>query len=625
MRDDFSDEMIGETLGGLSESDDIIGGIIKQAKKSRSIIRRVIGPEEEEKRSLLLRRFLELDSIYFTWWCAPHIEIVQYIWPNRGEFFQYEVNRGYQKDLAIFDNSATIDGRKLTSALDTGITSEARIWFTLTSEDPNDMDDPGVADYCHTVQTILFAIIAKSNFYKANRNVLDDVVGIATGAMLVEADKEDVFRCTHLPPGSYRCSTDSRGRVNRLVRRFTLTASQMIQEFGAENCSQSVQQSFLNGMVQIPYQVIQVIEPRIERDPDKADARNKPWASYWLEIGAGTWGANSVPGVGDLNPSAMGPEGLLRESGYDIQPMVVPRWNAIGTDAYGKDSPGWICLSDVKALQGLMVMGSSTIARIGEPPLTVPDELKNASLLPGAINHVKAGAHNAKVEPTIMIPPDAVRVMQEEKQEHRQRISAANYGDVLFLISNGGDAKEPATAEEIRGKKAEQLLQLGGVFSRLSDEYLKPAIAAMFHHAQLAGKFPRPPPNLAKKGKLKIVFQNPLVTAQKTLEFSAIQQGLSMAQACAEAKQAGVDQWDFDEVNREANSMLGLNPKLLKQADQLAQERQQVAQQQSMQNQAAALKAGGPAVAQLADANPDRMNQLLAQLGPNAQAQGGQP
>ena len=235
---------------------------------------RAVTLEEQRLRDLILRRFLEMDNQYFTYWLPTHTEIVQFIWPNRSEFFQFETNKGYQRDLNIFDNSASIDGRKLTSFLDTCLTNEARTWFTITSEDPNDAERDDVAEYCHTVQAILFSILAASNFYPANRNVLDDLVGVATGALLIEGDDEEVVGFTHLPSGTYRTSTDAKGRNNRLARRFTFTAEQMVEEFGIERVSLSVKMAVSsNQTMQTPYQVIQVIEPRAVRDPSKKDAK----------------------------------------------------------------------------------------------------------------------------------------------------------------------------------------------------------------------------------------------------------------------------------------------------------------------------------------------------------------
>src|ERR1019366_2867481 len=116
----------------LAYEDDPIAQAVEYQNNSTPT-QRTIGKHEQQKRDLVLRRWMELDAIYFTWWLPVHTEIVQYIWPNRAEFFQYEANKGYQRDLQILDNTATIAGRKLTAALDTGITSEARVWFTLAS------------------------------------------------------------------------------------------------------------------------------------------------------------------------------------------------------------------------------------------------------------------------------------------------------------------------------------------------------------------------------------------------------------------------------------------------------------------------------------------------------------
>jgi hypothetical protein len=392
------------------------------------------------------------------------------------------------------------------------------------------------------------------------------------------------------------------------------------EEFGEENCSRAVRDALTNETIQIKFQVLRIIEPRAQRQYGKKDALNKPWASVWLELGTGVSGTNTIMGIGDIN-SPMGPVGILRESGFDEQPFVCPRWNAVGMDAYGKDSPGWTALGDTKALQALQLEGAKTIAKIGTPPLNIPDEMRNASLLPDARNRVPAGANHAKVEPTIMIPTAAVTVMQAEKKEHRDRITRSFYGDVLFLISSGGESSQPATAEEIRAKRAEQLLQLGGVFSRISDEGLKIAIGRIFSIVQRRGLLPPPPPSLAKKGKLKLSFQNPLVTAQKTVELQGIQQLISVVTAGATAQKAGVDKIDYDELADTTADMLGVKPNILLSDEELHQRRQASAQQAQAQSQAAALQSSAGAVKQLSDANPDRLQQLAGMFGPNASAQ----
>jgi hypothetical protein len=65
---------------------------------------------------------------------------------------------------------------------------------------------------------------------------------------------------------------------------------------------------------------------------------------------------------------------------------VAPRWNSLGKDAYGKDSPGWKVLGDVKGLQAWEIGGAKALALILDPPMNRPADLADASLMPGAMN-----------------------------------------------------------------------------------------------------------------------------------------------------------------------------------------------------------------------------------------------
>lgn len=585
---------------------------------------RQVDEREQKLRRRLLKLHLQVDSEYQTWGDTQR-DIIDFIQPNRGAFVQAETNRGDRKDDAVVNNTPAECSRKLTSAMDVGAQSEASEWFTLAPEDPLDAENEGVREYLHTCQAILFGLIARSNYYTASRNLIADVVGPGTGLMLIEEDEETVFRCTHVPIGSYRLWADAKGRVAGFSHQYTFTAAQMAEEFGIENCSLACQNALKSDIDQAAkFTVLHIVEKRRLRDVNKIDARNKLWGSYWLEIGAGTTGTGiatpSIYGQSDFN-EPLGPAGLLRESGFDEQPFVAPRWNTIGQDAYGKDSPGWNSLGDAKALQALEMGGAKAIALMIQPPMGVPPSLKNASLLPGALWE-KPDNSASTIEPILKIPPEAISVLRQEKQDLAARIDKTHYGDVLFLISNDEQmSREPKTAEEIRGIKEERLLQLGGAFSRYANESMKPGIGRMFSIAQRAGKFPPPPPELLKKGKIRVQFQNPLVTAQKTIGFSAMQQMVSFSLACAQAQAGGVDKIDFDEMQDTAADMLGLKPNLLKSDDELAQQRQARAQQQQAAQQGAAMTQAAPAIKDLSNSDPDKLRALVQQFGGNAVAQ----
>lgn len=571
---------------------------------------------QTEKRREYLKLWLEMEAEYSSWF-PTHRDIIDYIQPNRGEFDQFKTNTGERQDSKVADSYAAHSSRKLISAIDVGASSEAREWFTFSPEDPALAENEGVREYLHTAQSIMFSLIAKSTFYVANRNVIADLVGPATGLMFIEEDPEDVFRCTHVPVGQYRIACDSKGRVNVVVRRFVFTAAQMVDEFGDENVSPNVRRAIQNGTLMVKFQVLHIVRQNEKRIYGKLDAKNKPWSSCWLELGAGVWNSN-VLGNGEIN-DPLGPTGLLRESGYDEQPFICPRWNVIGNDAYGKESPGWNALGDVKELQAIKIGGAKAIAKLIDPPMNKPAKLMNASLLPGALNELPDDSH-AKFEPAVVIEPLTVTVIREEKNDLRQAIDRAFYTDVLSLIS-GERYVQPRTAEEIRGIKEERLLQLGGMFNRYADEDLKRSVARMFMIAQRRGLIPRPPPELLRSGKIRMEFQNPLITAQKALGFTSMQQLIALGIQVAQARAAGADKIDGDEMMDSGADMLGVKPNLLKSDDQLTQERQQAAQRAAGAQgiQAAPQLAG--AIKDLSSADPEKLRELLANVSPVAGAQ----
>jgi hypothetical protein len=79
---------------------------------------------------------------------------------------------------------------------------------------------------------------------------------------------------------------------------------------------------------------------------------------------------------------------------------------------------------------------------------------------------------HAKFEPSYVPDHQAMTVAAAEKRELEKRINRGHYGEILFLISR--TREHAGNAEEIRAKKEERLLQLGGVGGRFTDEGLTP-------------------------------------------------------------------------------------------------------------------------------------------------------
>ncbi len=584
---------------------------------------RQIAPDEQKKRERAVRRFRELDTEYRTSWLPTHEDIIDFIQPNRGRFVQTDTNRGTRKDNRVINNTATDNSLKLESAIDTSVCPESRDWFVVGLDNPLAMGSRQNREYCHDYQEAMFAALEQCGFYPPNRNAISDVVGPATGAVVIEEDDDTIARCTHVPIGQYRVAADSRGEVNVFCRVYTYTAAQMAEEFGPENCSITVRAALRSQRTQSSkFTVMQLIEPRadIEREHGKVDAKNLPWASIWLELGQGYVGS-VVPGQSESSLPA-GPLGLLRESGYHEQPFYVFRWNQIGQDAYGINSPGWLGLGDAKMLQDEEYAAGSILALLYQPPMNVPSALANASLLPDARNYLDNDQH-VKFEPSYEVPHETLPASRDERVRVEQRLANIFFANVIFRLSGTQRPDPQKTATEIEGIKQEQLLQLGAVFGRISVQ-LRVALRRVAGIFGRAGRLPAAPQGaLGGKHKLRIDFVNPLVTAQKAYGFTGMQQLINLeVQLGTAAKEPGTGKLNGDEIMETACDIYGLKPSLLFSDEQMAKKRAAAAASQQDQQAAASLPEAAGAIKDLSNVDPEKLRSTLARLGPQAQAQG---
>jgi len=583
---------------------------------------RLTDPFGQTPRMRYLKQFGTLDIEWLTW--KPRLmDIMRYVHPGGGRFMQDEQNKGYRHDAWVVNDTAIDARKKLAAAMHTAMSSAAIWWFGLTTADSEPTETQRA--YLHLVQAILFDILARSNFYTTIPSVYNDLIGPATSLMFIEEDDVDIVRFVHVPIGQYRLSVDSRGRVNRVFRLFYMTVYQVVERFctnpdgtvDLSKLSSRVRNAWENNRIDEWVQVLHVVERRGKRGYGKIDKTNKPWASCWME-----WSQPSTMPTSAAENNNVDNLGLLHEDGFDEQPFVAPRWAVIGEDSYGKDSPGWQCIGDIKGLQALELSSAKGIAKIIDPPMNAADGLKNASLLPGAVNYLSSDK-TLQFTPAVLIPPELVKVAAEEKQRHEHRINRGFYADLLLMLANDESAQKD-TAEAVRAKERERLLQLGGVFERIANEVFKILVHRLLSITQRKGLIPPPPPEMQGHTELNLEFQNSLVSAQKTLGITANDRLIaSAANMAAAGRVDALDKLNVDAILDDNADKLGTNPKLLLTDEQVAQIRQQRAQAQQGAQQGEAMAKGAPALKQLSETDPEKLQQLLQVFGGNAQAQAG--
>lgn len=504
-------------------------------------------------RDKIHTRWGQLQSERASWW-AHWKEISDYLLPRSGRFFVQDRNKGTKRHNNILDNTGTRALRILGAGLMAGATSPARPWFALGTADPELNRYQPVQLWLQDVTRRMLSVFQRSNSYRTLHGLYEELAAFGTSASIVLPDHANTLH--HYPStiGEFAIATDFQGRVNTLYREFDKTVAELVAEFGYKNCSTSVQSMYTSGNLDQWITIIHAIEPRSdrERDVNKRDGKNKAWKSCYFELG------------GDGKT-------FLRESGYDIFPVLAPRWIVSGGDIYGT-SPGMESLGDIKQLQHEQLRKAQAIDYQTKPPLQAPTSMKNRDIetLPGGVSFVDASGPGGGIR-TAFETNLRLDFLLQDIEDCRDRVRSAFYADLFLMLAN--DRRSGITATEIAERHEEKLLMLGPVLERLHNELLDPMIDITFQHMLQRGMIP-PPPQELQGMELNVEFISMLAQAQRAVGTSSIDRMLGTVGAVAQMKPDVLDKIDADELVDAYSQMLGVDPRLIIPNDQVAVVRQ---------------------------------------------------
>lgn len=524
-------------------------------------------------------------------WYGHWKEISNYVLPRSGRFFSQDRDRGYKRHNAIYDNTGTRALRVLAAGMMSGMTSPARPWFRLTTNDPDMNKSGAVRIWMDQTTSIMRQVFAKSNTYRAFHSMYEELGAFGTGVSIVMEDYDDVIRHYSSTTGEFCIATDYRGQVNTLYREFEKTVAELVGEFGYANCSTAVQNLYDKGSLQSWIPIYHCIEPRSDRDPSKKDNKNMPWKSVYFEMGGN-------------------PDKYLREGGFKDFPVLAPRWAVSGGDIYG-NSPGMEALGDIKQLQQEQLRKGQAIDYMVRPPLQAPTSLKNRDMdgLPGGVSYVDSGPSGG-IKTMFDVRLDLNHLL-EDVQDVRDRIRSSFYADMFLMLSNGQDPR--MTATEVAERHEEKLLMLGPVLERLHNEMLDPIIDITFARCLATGIIPPPPPELQGQN-LKIEYMSMLAQAQRAVGTNSVDRFVGNLGQIAQYKPDVLDKFDSDYWAESYSDMLGIDPQLVVPGSQVAIIRQQRAQAQQQAQQQAMAPQQAAAAKNVSQINPQQLQDVMSQF-----------
>jgi Bacteriophage head to tail connecting protein len=535
--------------------------------------------ETKREKMERLRLSLEMERKSFE---AHWRDLSEHITPRRSRFIVSDVNKGDKRNQKIIDSTATMAARSLMAGMTSGITSPARPWFKLTVDDPNMAESYAVKSWLADVEKRIYSMFSRSNLYRALPVIYSDMGVYGTGAILVEEDFRHVMRFYPLAVGSYSIANDSSLRVNVFTRSFQMTVRQIVEEFGTDqntgkvyfdNISDSVKQMWENEATEQQVTIHHLIYPNPDYNPRSPLAVQKKYLSCYYENGTASNGMIKE----DL---------FLRCSGYDLFPVLVPRWEVTGEDVYGTSCPGMTALGDIKSLQLMQKRKSQAIDKIVNPPMTGPTSLINqkTSILPGDVTYVDSVGGQQAFRPSHEVNLRIGELVQDI-QEHQKRISRAFYEDLFLMLANS-DRRE-ITAREIDERHEEKLLALGPVLEQLNQDLLDPLIDLAFDFMLKQNHLPQPPQELEGQN-LKVEYVSIMAQAQKSLGIAGVERFAGFVHQMAAVNPEILDNIDNDEIATEYAEMLGVSVKFVRpfeEVQKIRQGRAQAAQQQAQAEQ----------------------------------------
>ncbi len=350
------------------------------------------------------------------------------------------------------------------------LVSQSLEWFKNITSSPklNRVDE--VQKYLQEYDEAMYGEYKRSNFYAVLGEWFRDAGSTGTATLFTE---EDIGRgvAVHIPihPREIFIAEDKYGNVDTVFRKFFLTAKQAVDKFGEEKLSKDI----VDNSKEHPekkHEFIHAVFPNTDRMFDSLLSKNKKIASVYLQ-------ANENDREGD---------GVVKESGFDLNPYAVWRLRKNSDEIYGY-SPAADAMVDIKKLNQMSKTLLKAAHMAASPVLNVPEHMRgNTRIQPDGHNYFERGGDKISVVNTGINYPIAI-----DREEKIQRIIEDKYRVEFFLIL--ARATREMTATEIMERAAEKAILLGPQQDRLYSDGLVPANENVHAIADAAGRLPEPP------------------------------------------------------------------------------------------------------------------------------------
>lgn len=478
-----------------------------------------------------------------------------------------DTNQGERRDYSIINETGLLAKRTLQAGALNGMSPPSGKWFKVGLADNALNMVKSVRVWCDAAEAEARKCLLRSNAYESLLDLYGDESLYGTSVMLVLEDKKTKVRCYPFQMGRYYLSQDNTRRIDLAMRILYMTVRQIVDQFGFDNCSSSIQTMYTSnagGNKETRQPVIQVIHKGNYFKPNPGK-KAWPWVSVYYEMGS-------------FNEK----RGLLSNGGFEEDALIVGRWSVKGENVYGTGC-ATDCLGSVMSLQAWEERTAQATEKQFNPPMIAGSSLDPRSLtvLPGGINFADEKDVSGAFVPAMKVD-FKIEGAITQIQRIESRINDAMYRS-LFQTFLDSDRRE-ITAEEIRARAQEKMQVIGPVVERNVEDVLAPLVRRVLQIlVRIPGALRPMPPEM--RGKLiKLEFESILAQAQKIRSLTNLTQYMNIVTQEAAVDQGILDNVDMDEYAREAADLSDVPAKIVRSEEEVAQVRadKQRAQQQAM-------------------------------------------
>lgn len=532
----------------------------------------------------LLTSFAALKSDRGTW--ESHWEeIAERVLPRQIGFVG-EQTKGEKRTQKVFDSRPMIALERFAAVMDSMLTPRQQIWHNLRTTDESLNRNFNVQDFFYKANHTLFSArySPKANFSGQNAERWTSVGAFGTGAIFTDYFAGTGLRYRNTNLKNLYFKENHQGIVDTVFRLFQFTARQAAQFWGEDNLPEKIKQGLENpNQSNKKFEFLHVVMPRDNFDPERVDARGKPWASYYISV---------------EDKMLMGEEG-----GYTSFPYSISRYVLAPDEIYGR-SPAMSALPDIKMLNEMSKTDIRAVHKLVDPPILLHDDGimgggQRVDMRPNALIY---GGVDRQGRQLIQPFSTGARVDINEDKMNQRRESIDNAFLVTLFQILVDTPRMTATEALIRAQEKGMLLT--PTMGRQQSEALGPLIERELDLLMQNNHLPPLPQELIEaNGEYEIVYDSPMSRMQRAEELVGVQRTMELLTPFAQINPEVLDIFDPDELARLTAEVSGVPTPVLRSPDVIDKVRENRRAQDQLATIAGAAQPLAGAIKDVAQAN----------------------